>query len=128
MSIPGLTKFLGNTTCPDEPGIVQVLVTAAVKSPVVTGNVEQRRLNPRGRWDCGFRRNRLPQFAAACLSEQGTGLADAMHPGEEQLLALKACQIRRENDHLSIGLGLQAGLQPTQPAVALLRGHGPAAS
>jgi hypothetical protein len=61
----------------------------------------------------------------ALFAEQRSGLADAMHAGEEQLLVGDALQERLKNG--DVVFRVEAGLLPTQPAVALLHRNNPTA-
>src|SRR6516164_9231401 len=110
---------------PGQPGTGAVGVAAPAGPGVVPAGVEQPQLDPAGD-RTGLGRPGLagtPSLVAGRAS--GDPGAPALHAGEPELMVPDLAQERFQ--HGDLALGLQAGLHPAQPAIALLQRDHPAA-
>src|SRR6266545_1854997 len=115
-----LTDAAGELSSTHECRVVEVGVLASAEARVVTTGVDgEAKLSPAsGRFVEVDQGGPGTASTAARLAEQGPRLADTVHAGEEQLLTGEPSQERLQ--HRDLAFGLKAGLQPAQPAVALL--------
>jgi hypothetical protein len=123
----GLAEGAGSAAGPHQGGVGQIGVQAPVEPRVVAADVDgQPELDPvdHVRWLLG---GLGAGRSSSLLAQQRAGLAEAVHAEEEQLLAPHPAQVLRQDAAAPKGPDLEPGLQPAQPAVALLDGDGPTA-
>jgi len=134
----GLAEGAGSVAGLRQGGVGQVGVPVSVEARVVAADIgRQPQLHPAGQVRSLLGRLGLGAGAGAgrsssLLAQQRAGLADAVHTEEEQLeeqlLAAHLAKILRPDAAAAKGPGLEPGLQPAQPAGALLDGDGPSAA